>query len=406
MADLWYRALTRIVTLLYYRRVSTVWLAPVRLDDRPVLFVGLHRNGAVDGMLYKRVFPRAVFVVAHQLVRSRFARLFFTGIPVAREQDDRDAHRRRDNPRALATAVDHLVSRGQLFVLPEGTSDLGPRHLPFKPGAAKIIVDTLERGVTPLVVPVGIFYESAATFRSDACVVVGAPIDVRLCEPLDRASRISVLMQRIGASLEAIAVEAKDATALRQIETLAAIADDTMDVTRWRVQKMLTQGPLPLPVHVRWSRLALDIRKRDTAVDRAGIPRFSRHGVVWNASWIAVQAALVSLAWLANLLPLTGAWYAGRRLADARNTIALWRMLIGVPLTTLWWAAVIIVAVAARSPALLLTYLTITALGLIAYPELCVRLPMLRNRWRRRSREDVDAIGKWMRAMTTKGSHV
>src|SRR5438445_7361882 len=110
MPDLWYRALLRAVTLIYYRRLSVVHLArpPLAIDHRPVLFVGLHRNGAVDGMLYKRVFPRALFMVARQLVRSRFARLFFTGIPVAREQDAEDAHLRRDNPRALAAAVDHL----------------------------------------------------------------------------------------------------------------------------------------------------------------------------------------------------------------------------------------------------------------------------------------------------------
>lgn len=406
MPDLWYRALTRIVTLLYYRRVSAVRLAPLALDGRPVLFVGLHRNGAVDGMVYKRVFPRAVFVVAHQLVRSRFGRLFFTGIPVAREQDERDAHRRRDNPRALAAAVDHLAAGGQLFVLPEGTSDLGPRHLPFKPGAAKIVVDAIDRGVTPLVVPVGIFYESAPTFRSDACVVVGAPIDVTLPDALDRSACVGIVMQRVATSLEAIAVEASDMTALRQIEILAALADDSMDATRWRVQKMLTRRALPPSLDVRWRRLARDIGDQRTAVDRAGVPRFSRHGVVWNVSWSAIQVVLVTLAGLANLLPIVGACYAGKRLADARNTIALWRLLIGAPLTAIWWLAVIAVAIVARSPALILAYVTITALGLVAYPELCARLPMLRNLWERRSREDADAIAAWMRAAAAEGTDV
>src|SRR4051812_3473804 len=161
MPQLWYRFLLRAITLIYYRRVRVVRLAAFSTGTEPTLFVGLHRNGAVDGMLYKRAFPRTVFLIARQLLRSWFARIFFTGIPVARSQDTADAASRRENPESMAHAVDHLVSGGQLFVLPEGTSDLGPRHLPFKPGAARILAATIDRGVTPRVIPVGIFYESA-----------------------------------------------------------------------------------------------------------------------------------------------------------------------------------------------------------------------------------------------------
>lgn len=399
MPELWYRALTRLVTMVYYRRVHAVHLAPMALDDRPVLFVGLHRNGAVDGMLYKRVFPRAVFLIAHQLVRGRCARLFFTGIPVARAQDERDAHRRRDNPIALAAAVDHLATGGALFVLPEGTSDLGPRHLPFRPGAAKIILDALERGVPPRVVPVGIFYESAPTFRSDVCIVTGAAIDLELDAAYDRSARIGEIMRRITISLEAIAVEAEDADALRRIETLAALADDEMSATRWHVQKTLTQRALPPSIAERWQRVRQDIAERKTAVDRAGVPRFSRHGRLWNSLWMALQLVLVTFAWCANLVPVVGAWYAGRRLADAPNTVALWRMLIGIPLTALWWLAVLMIAWVLRSWSLLAGYLTITALGLVVYPELCVRVPMLLNALRQRSRNDVERIGGWVRAI-------
>ena len=139
MPELWYRALLRAATAIYYRRVRVVRLAAVAIDQRPVLLVGLHRNGAVDGMLYKSVFPRAVFLISRQLVRGWFGRLLFTGIPVTRDKDEDESGSRRDNSGALALAVDHLVAGGHLFVFPEGTSDLGPRHLPFKPGAARIL---------------------------------------------------------------------------------------------------------------------------------------------------------------------------------------------------------------------------------------------------------------------------
>src|SRR5690348_11624525 len=217
MPELWYRLLLRLTTRIYYRRVSVVRLARPEEGDGPVLFVGLHRNGAVDGMLYKSIFPRAVFVVARRLLRSWFTRLYFTGIPVTREHDDHAAGGRRDNAQSLTAAVDHLAAGRQSCLLPEGTSDLGPRHLPFKPGVARVIADALQRGITPLVVPMGVLYESAPSFRSDVCIVVGAPIDTRLEHSLDRSARIAALMARITASLEAIAIEARDAEALRQI---------------------------------------------------------------------------------------------------------------------------------------------------------------------------------------------
>jgi membrane-associated phospholipid phosphatase len=384
LPELWYRLLLRITTRIYYRRVRVVHLAPLEIGNRPVLFLGLHRNGAVDGMLYKSVFPAAVFLIARRLLRSAFTRLYFTGIPVTREHDD-DVLSRRENPRSLTAAVDHLVSGGQLFILPEGTSDLGPRHLPFKPGAAKVLDAARQRGVTPLVVPVGIFYESAPSFRSDVCIVVGPPIDVTVSRSLDhRSERIAELMSRITTSLEAIAVEAEDAATLRRIEVLSALAVEEHGENRWRVQKMLTAmsgfavtsgvrkavGPTPA---------AATNAINGAAVDRAGVPRFSKHGPLWNGMWLALQLPIVAAAVALNLVPVVGAWLAGRRLADARNTIALWRILVGTPLTLLWVVAVAMAGVVLHRPWIPMAYAAVTVLGLVTYPELCIRWPKFLN---------------------------
>lgn len=404
MPELWYRILLRVTTRIYYRRVRVVHLAPVAIGDGPVLFVGLHRNGAVDGMLYKSVFPRAVFVIARQLLRSWFARLYFTGIPVTREHDDNPASR-RDNPRSLDRAVDHLASGGQLFILPEGTSDLGPRHLPFKPGAARVLASALERGIQPLVLPLGIFYESAPSFRSDVCIVVGTPIDLVLPSSIsDRQSRIGELMTRLTAALEAIAVEAESAGALHRIEMLSALAADDMSVSRWRIQKLLASANVPTSLEERWQCIAAEVAGGGLAVDRAGVPRFSRHGALWNALWTAAQLPVVALALLSNPIPVAGAWLAGRRLSDATNTIALWRILVGAPLAAGWLLAIASFGLATGSFWILPAYIVITALGLVAYPELCARWPMLRNAFgRARTREDASVIGSWLRAAAVGG---
>jgi hypothetical protein len=205
-------------------------------------------------------------------------------------------------------------------------------------------------------------------------------------------------MERITSALEAIAVEAPDASELKRIETMAAIANDEMGATRWRMQRALTRNAIPGFVDERWRSLAHEIEARRTAVDRAGIPRFSRRGAIWNTAWIALQLPIVAVALLANLFPLGCAWRAGKRLADAPNTIALWRILVGVPCSSAWLLAVTAVSVAGRMPWLPPAYVAITALGLVVYPELCGRWPKLRNaRGCADSRTDAATIAAWVR---------
>jgi hypothetical protein len=252
----------------------------------------------------------------------------------------------------------------------------------------------------PQVVPLGVFYDSAPSFRSDVCIVIGEPIDVTLDASV--ADRVSALMARITASLEAIAVEAVDASALQRIETLAAIADEEIGATRWRVQKMLTKPDFLQTLDTALLRL-ID----RTAVDRAGVPRFSGHGVLWNVVWLAVQLPIVVLAALGNLLPLVGAWIAGRRLSDATNTIALWRIIVGVPLAVAWLLGVTALGILARFLWVIPAYAAITWLGLVAYPELCVRWPMLRNALAPRAlAADVAAIRRSLLAAVAERSHV
>src|SRR5690349_16746054 len=104
LPDSWYRFVCRASVALYYRRVHVVGRERLpRGDGGPVLYVGLHRNGAVDGMVYKTVLPEATFLVAARLLRSPLGRVFFTGIPVDRAGD---AGGRAPAERALGACVE------------------------------------------------------------------------------------------------------------------------------------------------------------------------------------------------------------------------------------------------------------------------------------------------------------
>lgn len=373
----WYRFLYSSFVLLYYRRLHVLGREHLPAGGA-VLYAMLHRNGAIDGMVYHCAFRQAVFLISTQLTRSLFGRLVFTGIPIARAADSDD---RGGNPVAVQRCVDHLVAGGELGILPEGTSDLGPRHLPFKPGIAVILGRARAAGAQVTVLPVGVFYQAPDRFRSDVTVVVGPPVEAQpATDPMESITR----------ALEDLGVNVETAEELARIERLATVAAEGDPGLYYRTLKRLERNPLPAaPVAVAapagvtadWQGIEDAIRQGEVAT-AYGAPVFSKRGALWSFAWLTIQAPLTGAAALLNLPPLAAGWWAGRRLADARNTIALWRALIGLPAFGLWIVAVAGIALALGRPALLAGYVLLTAAGLVLYPELIERWARLRNRFR------------------------
>lgn len=396
MPALWYRALLGTATRVYYRRVAVVGDPPPRRDG-PVLWVGLHRNGAVDGMLYLRVAPRATFLVAARLLRLPVARLFFTGIAVERAKDGAD---RRGNRTALDRCLLHLAAGRDLFVMPEGTSDLGPRHLPFQSGVGVILSRALASGVPVIVQPVGIFYDAPDRFRSDATIVLGRPVPTMLGAELSERDRVAALMSRITDALETIAVECDSAPELARIEGIAALACERPGAGYYSTLAAVARTPMPERVGAAWGRLARAVDRRRLATDR-GAPALSGRAAPWSVGWLALQLPLVAVAAVVNAPPLAAAWLAARRFADARNTVALWRILVGTLVAVSWGALVLGVASAAGHPVAAAAYVATSVGGLALYPELRARWPRLRNALRGQRRRvyvaDAQRVASWAR---------
>ena len=65
MNSLWYRGWHWLCARLYFERITVRY--PERLPATgPILYAGLHRNGAVDGFVYRQVVPRGVFLISTQ----------------------------------------------------------------------------------------------------------------------------------------------------------------------------------------------------------------------------------------------------------------------------------------------------------------------------------------------------
>ena len=336
MKPLWYRWIHWLCARIYFERI--IVLHPERLPEGgPILYVGLHRNGAVDGFVYRQVLPRGIFLISTQLRRSLFARLFFCGIAVARKQDEDD---RGQNDAALGQCTQLLADGGELVVFPEGTSSLGPRHLPFKSGAASIALDALARGVPLRIMPLGIHYERAWAFRSKVEVVVGEPISMALPAGLSELGRLKEMKRRMTTALESVGANFESAEAQRNAERLAYVATLGTPRSYFASLKALEAG-VPERLLVRWRELEAQLASR-RVWRHQGVPLFPVGPWVLYAWLLLVLGPMVLAGAMVNVPPLLIGWLAGRKFADGPNVIALWRILVGVPLFGIWMGVVTI----------------------------------------------------------------
>ncbi len=332
MPGSWYRLLHQFCTELYFSRV-TVLNRGALPDSGPTLYVGLHCNGAIDGLVYRHVVPRAEFMISTQLRRNLLGKLFFDGIEVVRSKD-------AGNPRANAAALEQccaLLERGgELFVFPEGTSTLGPRHLPFKTGAARIAWNCVQRGRGPRlrIVPMGVRYECAWAFRSRVEVLVGDDISIAGLDGMESQAAISELHARITRALEHVGINVESDAMLRQLQQLAYIATLGTPRSYYRTLKRLERG-VPDPILRAWAQLAPRLTT-SRLLRHQDVPLFPDGPIILYTFAFLLLAPWVALGLWINLPPLLAGWFASRRLADGRNVVSLWKILVGIPCFILW----------------------------------------------------------------------
>ena len=266
---LWRRCLYWFINNIYFQRI-TVTHPDWRSDEGPVLYLGLHRNGAVDGFVYHSALSGPAFMISTQLRKNWLSRLFFDGIAVTRTKDEGD---HSVNAAALRQCLDHLHAGGKLCVFPEGTSSLGPRHLPFKGGAVWLLLDYLEAGGPPLrVVPVGIHYECAWAFRAKVEVVTGPPLSLELPPDSSRTERLRIMKRRVQAALEAVGINVPSDQGQETVQCLAYVATLGTPRSYFASMKALERG-VPEQITAQWRALEPDLRQAGPWLHQ-GVPLF------------------------------------------------------------------------------------------------------------------------------------
>ena len=209
-------ALVRLALRIYFQRIEVTGVEHVPTDT-PVIFVLNHPNALVDPVFLLCLAPRRIsFLAKAPLFRMPLIGYLvkaMDSLPVYRRQDEGDDVSKNEEMFIAARRL--LASGGTIGICPEGVSHDAPGLKPIKTGAARISLAAVSTGeVSNLkIVPAGLYYTSKTSFRSDALLYFGNPIDVEpvTLEPDGTPPRNAVrqLSSRIEKALREVILDAK-----------------------------------------------------------------------------------------------------------------------------------------------------------------------------------------------------
>lgn len=165
-----------IIVMTYFRKICH---NIVFENKNAQIFALSHRNGAVDGWVYAYIFKNAIFTLAQQLHNSFFLRILFPGITLIRKKDISKTEQQK-NIKSFKQCLQVLNQHKQpLCIFPEGTSDLGMKHLPFENGLSKIAVSAFKKNKNHIsITPFAIFYDDPTHMGGSVFVQQGKSFNV------------------------------------------------------------------------------------------------------------------------------------------------------------------------------------------------------------------------------------
>ena len=209
-------ALLRLALRIYFQRIEVTGLEHVPAET-PVIFVLNHPNALVDPVFLLCLAPRRVsFLAKAPLFRMPVIGYLvkaLDSLPVYRRQDEGEDVTK--NQETFVAARKLLARGGTIGICPEGVSHDEPGLRPIKTGAARISLAAVSTNeVSELkIVPAGLYYTAKTSFRSDALLYFGDPIDV---EPVTLEAdgtppreAVRALSHRIETALREVILDAK-----------------------------------------------------------------------------------------------------------------------------------------------------------------------------------------------------
>ncbi len=364
---------------LFYRR--SVFGGPVP-GRGPVLLVANHPNGLIDPAEVMQLTRRRVRFLAKAPLFSSpvlggILRSMGT-LPVYRASDGADTARNEDTFRAVHEAL----AAGELVCLfPEGRSHSEPALQKLKTGAARMALGAEASVTKPLgvrVVPVGLLHAKKSRFRSRAAAWIGEPIEVGdLLDAKDEREAVVALTERISLGLRQVMIELDDWCDLPPIQLAERMwpANEANRVERLRelalgLRRLREHEPSRADDLVRrvaefgdrLDCLGLTVGDLDLSYTRSGVLRF----VARNAFLCLVALPLFLLGALFWWLPNRLVGRLARIRTVSTDIVATQKVISGMVVFALWYAAGILVALRLGGPvAALLTAGVTPGLGVL-----------------------------------------
>ncbi len=248
---LFLKGIVKIMLRAYYPQTRVIHPERLKLTA-PTLLATNHPNTLIDALnAAGRVDRQVFFLVNAGLFRQRFSRWFFSTfycIPVERRQDTNG--RRVDNRNTFARVDEHLGKGGQIFIAPEGSSEL-ERHLrPVKTGAARMALSAAQKKDFQLnvrILPIGLNYEQANRFGTRLLVKVGEPIlaaDFRDLYLEDTQKGVRAMTKALEDRLRSLIIDTRDRREdqlVRYLEQLLRHSAPQPEAAHFRRTKVLIE---------------------------------------------------------------------------------------------------------------------------------------------------------------------
>ncbi len=310
------QAFISVALRLFFRRIETsrARLAPT---TGALVFVLNHPNGLIDPGLVFAALPRRIsFLAKSTLFRIPVAGWLLRtveALPLYRRADPGE-----DTSQNLRTfeACRRLLLRGRCIALfPEGVSHNETKLRPVKTGAARIALGAAVPGLK--VVPVGLYYTSKTSFRGEALLRFGEPLEVPSVEPDEGGEPpredVRELSARIESALRGVTLNVESEEQLDAARKAERLFSSVYEGLNMRVplaerfdflRRLSAQFFARLSAAKDSEELRRRILRHESELARTGITpenlSLSRH-----SRWYVLRHFLLRAAVLLALLPLT-----------------------------------------------------------------------------------------------------
>lgn len=356
---------------LFFRRIETV-NADVVPKGPGVIFVMNHPNGLIDPAMVFVALPRKIsFLAKSTLFRMpviSFLLRTVEALPLYRKIDAGEDVSK--NQKTFELCRELLQKGGSIALFPEGVSHNSPKMLPAKTGAARIALGAVSvaegKDLDLRIVPVGLFYTSKTTFRSEALLHFGEPFKVEPVAMNDEGqpdrNAVKELTAKIENALRDVTLNAEtdnDLHTARMAEEILASAEtnETLGEKLEFLKKFVAETSDDADIGDNRSELREKLVEYDRKLDEHGLEpehlslaQFSQRSVIRQAFILSAPlVAMLPLAVVGTVLHYPAyrlCGFVAKRMArhgadDIASTVKVLAGMVFIPLTWLITAGVV-----------------------------------------------------------------